>query len=651
MFDRLYLYIVIYLNNIDLNMNSKNLVSGTRFNIIPANRPDRCVSRTVNIIFLIFFIFIFIPSSYACRYCTSPENCVNDQWRHLSYGDVKIGGEIGRRIDLTINGNIKCLNLENDFMKPFVTKKDNGGFIGIGMFLDAAARLAAYSGDNEMLAIKNRIVDLLISHQEDDGYIGFLRADSRLWNAWDVHEMVYIITGLLSDYTFFGQERSLNAAIRTADYILDRWSGRPVTFGDFYLLGIDKAMLALYKVTGEERFRDFGENKKSLTWTPGIEKGRTPGMYGHIFAYLAINEAQLDLYRLTDNDRLFKATDDAITHLVEHDGLSVIGGAGQEECWTDDQDGEGDHAETCATAYMIRIYDNLLRLRGQSSYGDLIERSLYNALFAAQSSDGRKIRYYTPFEGERKYFHMDLFCCPNNFRRIISEIPLMIYYTKLEGGIAVNLYTSSSAVTTFDDGVKLNIRQTTDYPTSGHVVVSMNISRSKAFPLALRIPKYAENVSVTVNGVRVEEKVTAGEFFVINRQWNDGDRVELDIPMEFRLVAGRKRQSGRVAVMRGPLVYCLSRVTNPVVKDKTIPLIGKITLDPTSLSLVADTTVRRDGTACMLKAWNPGFGFNAGKSDYNLKLTEFADAEGVVTYFRIPEYTTVGVVEDELIKF
>ncbi|MDR2775899.1 MAG: glycoside hydrolase family 127 protein, partial [Tannerella sp.] len=277
----------------------------------------------------------------------------------------------------------------------------------------------------------------------------------------------------------------------------------------------------------------------------------------------------------------------------------------------------------------------------------------YNALFAAQSPDGRRIRYYIPFEGERKYFNTDAYCCPNNFRRIIAELPLMIYYMKPEGGIAVNLYTASSAHTGFDDGTKADIEQITDYPNSGAVTVSLKLNKSRAFPLALRIPGYAKDVSVRVNGKPADGKITAGEFFVINRTWKTGDRVEFDIPMEFRLVAGRKRQSGRVAVMRGPLVYSLSRVANPELDTKSsmsFQGLGKITLDPSALSLSADSTVRANGTPCTVKARKPGFGYNSGKHDVELKLTEFADPEGIVTYFRVPEYSNTGVVGDELIK-
>jgi DUF1680 family protein len=578
-------------------------------------------------------------------------NSVADKWERIPYGNVKVGGEIGRRIDITINNNLKKLDLNKDFLDPF-QKKEAGccEFIGAGMLLDAVARFAAYSGDQEVIAIKDQIVNRLLENQLNDGYIGFFREDQRRWQLWDIHEMSYIITGLVTDYTLFGQKRSLDAAVKSADYILADWQSRPAGLPDFFLLGIDKAMVSLYTLTGEERFREFGENKKPLTWAPGIKTGRSFDMTGHIFGYLAVSEAQLNMYRLTGDIRQTKSATDAMDFFVNHNGLSIIGGAGQEEVFTDDQDGEGEHAETCATAYMLRIYENLLRLNGQSTYGDLMERTVYNALFAAQSPDGRRLRYWTSFEGTREYYGVDNFCCPNNYRRIISELPQMIYYTKPEGGIAVNLYTASSVSTKFSDGIKAEIEQVTDYPNSGSIALQLKLSKSKFFPLALRIPAYAKSASVKVNGTPVNEIIRAGEFFVVERIWKTGDKVEITLPMEFRLIAGRERQSGRVAVMRGPLVYSFSRSANPKVNQNfNFQQVGKITLDRSTLQITADSTVRANGTSCIVGAWTLGFNTKSGPHDFDLKLTEFADPEGVVTYFRLPLYSKEGVVEDELI--
>ena len=130
--------------------------------------------------------------------------------------------------------------------------------------------------------------------------------------------------------------------------------------------------------------------------------------------------------------------------LTRQDGLVITGACGYQECWHDNQQGFFKLGETCATAYLIRLLDNMLRLEGDTLYGDMMERTIYNALFAAQSPDGRNLRYYSPFEGKRVYFDKDTYCCPCNFRRIIAELPTMVYY-RCGGGLAINLYTTSIA--------------------------------------------------------------------------------------------------------------------------------------------------------------------------------------------------------------
>ena len=129
--------------------------------------------------------------------------------------------------------------------------------------------------------------------------------------------------------------------------------------------------------------------------------------------------------------------------LTRHEGLVISGTCGDHECWHDTQSGTTNLGETCATAYLIRVWDDLVRLEGDSRWGDLMERAVFNALFAAQSPDGRHIRYYTPFECSRVYFPQDSYCCPNNYRRIISELPTMIYY-QAPRELTVNLYTAST---------------------------------------------------------------------------------------------------------------------------------------------------------------------------------------------------------------
>jgi hypothetical protein len=107
------------------------------------------------------------------------------------------------------------------------------------------------------------------------------------------------------------------------------------------------------------------------------------------------------LFRIHPEEKLLGPAMEAMHFMTAKDGMTITGGVGQDEVWTADQDGGRGLAETCATAYQIRVYENLLRLKGDSRYGDLMERTIFNTLFGAQSPDGRRIRYYTPLAQSR----------------------------------------------------------------------------------------------------------------------------------------------------------------------------------------------------------------------------------------------------------
>jgi len=302
-----------------------------------------------------------------------------------------------------------------------------------------------------------------------------------------------------------------------------------------------------------------------------------------------------------------------------------------------------------------------MQIEGDSLYGDVMERAIYNALFAAQSRDGRELRKYTPFEGRREFyrgekssdFKRDAYCCPNNFRRIIGELPGMIYY-RCGDGLTVNLYTKSRAAVKLGCGVSLKARQATDYPNSGRVAVYLDPDRPAKFPLRLRIPRWCKGAAVSVNGKIAERAVEGGQFFAIDRKWHTGDRVDVNMPMTTRLVRGRKAQAGRVAVMRGPLLFCLNperqeTLSGKVAADATVEAALKaVRLEGSSLQTpIRDETVRPGGLAYRVRAWSPGQGPRQ-PANLPLILTEYADAGGQVTYFLVDAPNLA--VEDELVE-
>ena len=578
----------------------------------------------------------------------------DDALRPLDLREVRAGGEIGRRIDITLRNNLLVLDVERDFLPPFRQKSRADGYIGLGKLIDAAVRLAAYSGEERALLLKRRLVEEVLRAQEDDGYPGMMKPSSRMWSLWDVHEVQYLAWGLLSDHRFFGEKSSLEGARRAADYLLGRWGTMPERWAektsvavDVAVTGLERTMVALHGATGDRRYLDFVLRERALAdWDLGIVIGRRPLIEGHVYAYLARCLAQLELYRLRPDPGLLRQTRRAMDFLLRGDGLALTGGAGMWEIWTDDQDVRGELGETCATAYQLRVYDSLLRLEGDARLGDLMERTIHNALFAAQSPDGRRLRYFSPLEGKRQYWPGDTYCCPCNYRRIVAELPQMIYY-RSGGGLAVNLYTASQARFDLGGGVFLAVRQETDYPNSGKVALRIDPSAPVRFPLRLRIPLWARGTRVAVNGQAAAEEARPGTFLEIDREWRAGDVATLDFPMAWRLVKGRKRQSGRAAVLRGPMVFCLDPASAKGLEAWDGADLSRITLDPASLGepLPSDA-VRPGGLACRVRAWKPSFDLSA-RGDLELTLTEFPDPGGRATYFRLRDLSVA--VDDELL--
>lgn len=577
----------------------------------------------------------------------------------LDLHQVRVGGEVGRRIDATAHANLLGIDVESAFLQPLRERDRSEGYIGLGKLIDAAVRFAVYTGDPGILALKERLVAAAIEMQDPDGYIGLLVPSSRIWGVYDIHETSHIVLGLANDHRYFGEERSLAAARRLADYVLDGWAAEPERIpgpsgkrGQLYgvTTGLDAALLTLYEQTREPRYLDFlvGFPQYQLPRWNAAPKIGLDHMDDerHCYIFMALCVAQMQLHGLRPDPGLLAQARRAIDFLVRRDGQLVSGSCSLNEGWHSDQCGAGNVSESCATAYLIRMLDRLFRAEGNPLYGDMAERAMHNALFAAQSPDGRWLRYFSPLEGQRTYFDRDTFCCPNNFRRIMAELPAMVYY-RAGGGLAVNHYTTSTACAQIDDeGLSLAVRQETDYPGSGEVLLQLDPSRPAVFPLYLRLPRWCAKASVRVNDRSVEQPAEGGTLMRIEREWCPGDRVKLEMPMAWRWVRGRQLQAGRAALLRGPLLFCLNPARNAAVAGMDL---RELTVDPASAGeTVADDAVHPGGRACRVRAWSPGRWSPGTAPDLTLLLTEFADPGGEATHLRVPPTQAELCVEDEL---
>ena len=578
-----------------------------------------------------------------------------DSFKPIELGQMQYGGEIGRRMDVTIHNNLLKLDIDKDFLAKFRDKKQGGGFVGMGMLLDATVGLAAYSDDPKVKELKDYLIAESLKCQEPDGYIGMVKPENRLWHNWDIHEMSYFSHGFLRNHRLFGDKRSLAAAEKILRYITEGWKKDPARSPDDNMIttrmsvtGFEPALLEAYRATGDDYYMDALINlRKFDQWDPEIIQGRHGKIGGHAYCHTSRLIGQLWLNRIRPNPKLVEGSRELMEFMVNGDGLVICGTAGFWECWDDTHNGLCQLGETCATTYYLRFWHELLQMDGNSLYGDLMERAVYNALFAAQSPDGRKLRYYVPFEEQRVYFPLDSYCCPNNYRRGLSVLPLMAYYTA-DGGPVVNLYTASTATIPLKDDLTVKLEQKTDYPNSGKVAIAVDPSREAEFPVRLRIPRWCEEATVSVNGKPLGEKPKGGRFHVISRKWKQGDTIGLDMPMKPRFVKGRKAQSGRVAVMRGPVVFCLSGKDSAKMDMKER---RRLTVDLSTLEgPFPDDTVRPDGQAFRIKAWDAESGYPFSKPNKVLTLTEYPDPDTRQTYFRVNNRQDERLVEDELVN-
>lgn len=586
---------------------------------------------------------------------------VPDRLGRVTLDQNELGGEINRRICDLIYKNYMALDLDACWLDHFrhrVDRGDAGGvYYGVGKVIDAGSLFAQYTHDPKVAERTQHLIDEIVKTRDPDGYIGFWTRepnDKQNFINWILHEQEYFTLAAVRNYRTTGNPASLADAKTMMDHIIKTFpkneSGVYYIPSPISIAGVDEAAVELYRVSGEEKYLDFAERLQYEPhwyyepfdqWRANIDQRGF-----HQYVMLSHMYPETELYRLSgDETRLLKS--DWMRHaLLEKDygALLVTGSSSNGEQFTRDQVGTGNIEESCVTAYLLRFFDSLLRLEGDLRFGDILERTIYNALFAAQSPDGRQIRYFTAFSGPRVYFDRDTFCCPGNFRRAVAELPQKVFYT-FDGGAAINLYTASNK--TFElGGERVVIRQETDYPSDGCVLITIQTDKPAEFALRFRTPRWCESMTAQVNAdapitiIPAEQKSGGYE---IRRLWKNGDTLTLDMPLVWRFVEGRMAQAGHVALLRGPVVYCFGGAQNAELVARGITP-RDLVLDPATLGEpVVDASIRPDGRKVTLKATLPD-----GSETVDVTLTEFVDPSGVETYFMLAD-GAVKPVADELL--
>jgi uncharacterized protein len=230
---------------------------------------------------------------------------VQDRLVAQNLRNVKVGGEFGRRIDLTIRKNLLAIDLDKTFLR-YLPQKNAADYIGTGNVIQTVVWFSVITGDEELLALKKRMIDMTIKAQEADGYIGLQPTANRLWGWWDLQESTLIVQALLTNYLYYGEKESLEAARRAMDWIIPRWEAEPnaekkVCLGaicwEIATIDFVPCCLRLHQATGDPKYLDFVvRNRKPADWSLPIVLGRTPPYQGHATAFMDHCLAQLELY-------------------------------------------------------------------------------------------------------------------------------------------------------------------------------------------------------------------------------------------------------------------------------------------------------------------------------------------------------------------
>mgnify|MGYP000844602452 FL=1 len=501
--------------------------------------------------------------------------------------------------------------------------------------IEGASYLLQTYPDKDLEAYIDSVLVLVAAAQEPDGYLYTARtmnpehphewAGNRRWEkveelSHEFYNLGHMVEGAIAHYQATGKRSFLDIAIRYADCVC-----REIGEGPEQVVAVpghqiaEMALAKLYLVTGDHKYlkqakffldkRGYTSRKDAYSQAhkPVIEQDQA---VGHAVRATYMYSGMADVAALTGDRSYIEAIDRIWGNMVTKK-LYITGGIGatrQGEAFGANYElpNLSAYCETCAAIGNVYLNYRLFLLHGESKYFDVLERTLYNGLISGVSLDGGSFFYPNPLESTGQHQRQPWFgcaCCPSNISRFIPSLPGYIYAVK-DNSLFVNLFMSNT-VTVRVGGKEMVLRQQTLYPWEGDIHITIDKATGKNVTLKIRIPGWVENrpvpgdlyayhdsktpsYSILVNGKDVVFTLCNG-YYCIERKWKKGDRVDVNFLMDARTVAANEKVSadrGRVAVERGPLVYCAEWpdndfelrqvIMNPAPEFKTVSVPGKL---------------------------------------------------------------------------
>ena len=472
-----------------------------------------------------------------------------------------------------------------------------------GKYLTSAVQVLRLTGDRALRDTIARFVDELASLQAADGYLGPWPQANRLtgtapnvmgqeggtWDAWGHY---HIMLGLLLWYEESGSDIALTTARRLGDLLCQRFLGgrspRLVDTGSTEMnLAPAHSLCLLHRVTGETRYLDLALQLVEEFAAQG-DSGPLAGDYLRVA--LAGKEfyqgpkprweslhpimALAELYWLTGRTEFRTAFEQiwwSIARLDRHNNGGFSSG--------EQAQGNPYHQgaiETCCTIAWMALSVEMLRLTGNPVVADELELSTLNSALGLLSPTGRWCTYNTPMDGVRRASAHDIVfqaregspelnCCSVNGPRglgLLSDWALL----RDGQGLCLNYYGPGQMEARLERGLRVKLEQHTEYPAKGRIDLVVTPSRAAAFALKLRLPHWSASTRVKVNGRAVRRAATG--YLVLDRTWEPGDRVQLDLDLSLHYWTGEQECAGRASVYRGPLLLAYDRRLNGVDPDQ-----------------------------------------------------------------------------------
>jgi len=485
-------------------------------------------------------------------------------------------------------------------------------------WIEAVGFSLIWHKDKNLEDTADEAIDIVCAAQQPDGYLDTYYIinglDKRWTNLRDNHELYclgHMIEGAVAYYQATGKDKLLNAVIKYVDYVdtifgseENKKHGYPghevieMALIKLYTIKKDEKYLKLAKYFIDERgksplyFEEEGiryENKfwwedsyfKYEYYQAGKPVREQNVAVGHAVRAVYLYSGMADVAKETNDDELLEVCKRLWRNMTRKQ-MYITGGIGSSqygEAFTYDYDLPNDtiYAETCASIGLVFFARRMLEITPKSEYADVMEKALYNGIISGMSLDGTKFFYVNPLEvvpeaSEKDHLRAHVkverqkwfgcACCPPNIARLLSSIGGYAYSLK-ENTLFMHLYIGGEiSVNLSSKDITLSV--SSNYPWSENINISLNMKGESTFEFALRIPEWCRSYNIKVNNQEVEYEMFDGYVYII-KTWENNDEINIyfEMPVEIMTANPSVRENiGKVAIMRGPIVYCLEEEDN-----------------------------------------------------------------------------------------